>query len=241
MLAELTRVDALVPLVTSVAAALTVQGVLAGRRRTALNEALHELRRPLQALVLHASSAPDSATGGADLPQQTALALRRLDREINGGADLLLHSPVSVATLLDEAVGRCRLRAREASVSLHLEPAPEDLMINVHGAGFAQALDNLIINAIEHGGPLVLVGIERRAGALLVRVADSGRLAVTVSRRRSPVRALAALTGRERHGHGLRVVRRVAATNGAEFHLRRLGIGVEALLELPLPSASGIA
>ncbi len=38
-------------LVASMVAALTAQGLRAGRRRSALNEALHELRRPLQAIA----------------------------------------------------------------------------------------------------------------------------------------------------------------------------------------------
>ena len=40
------------PLALSMAATVAAQGLHAGKRRTALNEALHELRRPLQAVAL---------------------------------------------------------------------------------------------------------------------------------------------------------------------------------------------
>ncbi len=46
------------------AATVAAQGLRAGRRRTALNEALHELRRPLQAVAL--ASGPGVAAAGGD-------------------------------------------------------------------------------------------------------------------------------------------------------------------------------
>src|SRR4249919_2186392 len=49
---ELAEVVAAWPLGATLAAAVAVHGLQVGRRRSALNEALHELRRPLQALAL---------------------------------------------------------------------------------------------------------------------------------------------------------------------------------------------
>jgi len=46
------------------------------------------------------------------------------------------------------------------------------------------------------------------------------------------------LAGRRRHGHGLRIVRRVAARHGGSFRLRRSPSGTEACLELPLSGAN---
>jgi signal transduction histidine kinase len=239
MLAELSRIDSILPLATSLAAVVVVRSLLAGRRRTALNEALHELRRPLQALVLSASSADPSATGSGDLSRQAALALKRLDHEINGDSEVTVPSPVSIARSLEDALARWRPQAQKSGASLHLERPVGDPVISLEEAGFSQALDNLIINAIEHGGPLVLVGAELGPGVLRLTVADSGRSAGTARRRRDLTGAFAALAGRRRHGHGLRLVRRVASAHGGEFHLRRLGIGVEAQLELPLPGGGG--
>src|ERR1700742_1564481 len=54
-----------------------------GRRRTVLNERLHELRRPLQALALMAPRgvAPDDGDGPVEM---ASAALAALEREING-------------------------------------------------------------------------------------------------------------------------------------------------------------
>jgi signal transduction histidine kinase len=237
MLAELTRIEAGWPLAVSLAVAVAAQGLVAGRRRTVLNEALHELRRPLQALVLRTGP---SGAEGAGLPEQAALALERLDREINGGAAAERRQLVEVAALLDEAVRRWQGRAALAGCTLRLRDHCAAATVSGDRGAVAQALDNLIVNAIEHGGSRVIVGAELDAPCIRLVVADSG-LAVPAPRRRLVLRrALPALSGRRRRGHGLRVVRRVAATHGGEFRLRRREAETEAALELPLMGGEGV-
>src|SRR3954452_10308974 len=89
------------PLAASLAA-LGVRGAQGERRRRALNECLHELRRPLQALALAAPAAPrsgDCDRVGSSL-RLAAQALERLDLEINGGAATAATAPVRVEPLL---------------------------------------------------------------------------------------------------------------------------------------------
>ncbi len=79
------------PLAASLAALRPRAAPSAGRRRTALNEALHELRRPLQALALAGPPAePDRL---AVVPADGGARLERLDREINGGPAPLRRAP----------------------------------------------------------------------------------------------------------------------------------------------------
>ena len=86
MTLELTQLVDAWPLGASLAAA-AAQGLLAGRRRTALNEALHELRRPLQVLALiPPTAAAERAPAVEGEVQMAATALGWLEREINGGA-----------------------------------------------------------------------------------------------------------------------------------------------------------
>jgi len=231
VLAELTRIEAGWPLAASLAAAVAGQGLLAGRRRTALNEALHELRRPLQALVL--SLGPAEAPG-VDLSRQTALALERLDREINGGAAADRRETLGVGGLLEAAVRRWQGRAALAGASLRLCEGCAEVSVRGDRGAISQGLDNLIVNALEHGGPRVLVGAELAGPVVRLVVADSGRCGSPREGRRSSRLALASLSGRRRRGHGLRVVRRVAASHGGEFRLRPLEAGARATIELPL-------
>jgi signal transduction histidine kinase len=228
VLAELTRVEAGWPLAASLAAAVTAQGLLAGRRRASLNEALHELRRPLQALAL---TAPLGArASGADLSLQAARALERLDREINGDSAPARRDAVAVEPLLEAAVRRWEGAATAAGATLRRSGPRIGVTLSGDPDGISRALDNLIVNAIEHGGPSVLVGAELAPSVLGLTVVDSGRAGS--ARRRSGRRW--AVTGRRRRGHGLRIVSRVVAAHGGEFRLRPLEDGTEAVVELPL-------
>jgi signal transduction histidine kinase len=232
---ELGQVVAAWPLGASLAAAVAVRGLHAGRRRTALNEALHELRRPLQALALvgpGAGQAGQPAIQGS--VQMAASALERLEREINGGSGEAARAPLFARPLLDSAVGRWKARAALAGGSLSLCWQAGEAMIDGDRCEIAQALDNLIVNAIEHGGPEVVVAARTCPGRLRVSVVDSGRESRPDSRRESPAELVARLSGRRLHGHGLRVVRRTAAAHGGDFRLHSSARGTEAVIELPL-------
>jgi signal transduction histidine kinase len=223
------------PLAASLAAAVGARGIWAGRRRTALNEAVHELRRPLQALALALPGAGRAEPAGIEWSlQMAAVALERLDREINGEAIAADRTALSVRPLLEAAVGRWRGRAALAGGTLDLEWRAGDAVVDGDRCAIVQALDNLIVNAIEHGGAGIAVAADLDEGKLCLSVADSGRGGRPKSRRESPAGLIARLGGRRRHGHGLRVVRRTAAAHGGGFRLRCGEHGSEAVLELPL-------
>jgi signal transduction histidine kinase len=221
------------PLALSMAATVATQGLLAGRRRNALNEALHELRRPLQAVAL-ASGPRLAASGGEDPMELAAAALERLDREINGGPPAPVWGAVDGHSLVDSAVRRWQARAKLCDGSLDLRWNAGRAVVNGDRPALAQALDNLIVNAIEHGGPTIVVAARLREGRLRIAVVDSGRASRPRSRRSSPVEVVARISGRRRHGHGLGVVRRIAVAHDGRFALRRADGGSLAVLELPL-------
>jgi len=234
---ELVEVLAGWPLAASIAAALTARGVRAGRRRAALNEALHELRRPLQAIALAAAPEPHPAGGLGGSLQLAAAALERLDREINGGDLKAAREAVPVWPLLESAVGRWRARTKLGGGDLALRWRAGEAVVDGDRLGLSQAFDNLIVNAIEHGGPSIVVEARLRGERLRVSVADSGRASRPASRRETPAAVLARLAGKRRRGHGLTVVRRIAAAHGGRFALRRSERGSLAVLELPLAEA----
>jgi len=220
---------------TSLALVVVAGGVRAGRRRSALNEALHELRRPLQALSL---VAPEVAAGRSEREldlslRMAASALERLEREVNGGPGVAAGERFAVEPLAREAVARWRARAAHAGVALELRWSGPEVVLHGNRTELAGALDNLIVNAIEHGGPRISVDGSAVGDELRLVVADRGR-SCAADRRRPWAERLARATGRARRGHGLRLVRRVAAGHGGRFELRRAASGAEAALELPL-------
>jgi signal transduction histidine kinase len=225
------------PLVLSMAAAVAAQNLRAGRRRSALNEALHELRRPLQAVVLAAGPPRGGSTPAGEPIELAAAALERLDREINGGPLAPAIGPIDAAALARSAVARWQGRVGLAEGSLELRWNAGAAQIRGDRSALGQALDNLIVNAIEHGGPTIVVAGRIREGRLRIAVVDSGRATRPRSRRNTPAQVIALLTGRHHRGHGLSVVRRVAADLDGRFALRHGERGSLAVLELPLVEA----
>jgi signal transduction histidine kinase len=225
------------PFAASLAAVAAAGTLRRGRRRTALNEALHELRRPLQALALAAPGGGPDATKGLDLTlQMAAVALDRLDREINGAPLASVHEALAVRPLAEAAVERWRARAALAGGSLRLRWQAADAVVRGDRVELGGALDNLIVNAIEHGGPRIELRATLGVGWLRLSVVDRGRDARPRARHDRLRGGLVRLGGRNRHGHGLRVVRRTAVAHGGEFRLRATKTGSEAVLELPLLS-----
>lgn len=225
---SLSEVAAGWPLAASLAV-LCAGSIHGGRRRSALNECLHELRRPLQALSLAGPAAPEGAESCLRLASQ---ALERLDREINGRPAVARPGPVGLEPLLRLALARWRPRAELRGGSVRLCWRAGAAAVIGDSARLEQALDNLLANALDHGGPRIEVEARRLDGAVAIAVVDSGMpCRGAAGRDRDGV--VARLSGRRRHGHGLRLVRRVAAEHGGGFELRRTAGRTEARLSLP--------
>ncbi|MBS1882539.1 MAG: HAMP domain-containing histidine kinase [Actinobacteria bacterium] len=221
-----------------------------GRRRTALNERLHELRRPLQALALMTPEAIGAAGGPIEM---AAVALARLEREINGEGEpaAMVRSTIAVRPLVEAARRRWRWQAGLIGATIAVRWEADEAAVAGDRLDLAGALDNLISNALEHGGPRIELAADLVGGRLCLAVVDSGggagrrarereaAVREREARRRRESRApFGRLSGRARHGHGLRLVRRTAERHGGAFALYRGRHGSSAVLELPLRSSA---
>jgi signal transduction histidine kinase len=222
------------PLGATMAAVAAAQGLRAGRRRNAINRALHELRRPLQAIALTGGGGAATPPAVESSVRLAAAALERLDHEVNGGSLRRPVEEIELRPLLEAALRRWRARAALAGASLDLRWRAGRAVVLGDRVELAQALDNLIVNAIEHGGPAISVDARPHRGRVRIVIADSGRASRPPTRRDTPADVIARLSGRRRHGHGLAVVRRIAVAHKGRFALRRSERGSLALLELPL-------
>lgn len=193
------------------------------QRRTALNRAMHELRRPLQALIL----APGGQRSHERSPGPLELALVALDDldvAINGTRPVLTRRPVAARPLVEGTVSRWRALGARRDRSVRLEWDAGAAVVMADPARLTQALDNLLANAIEHGrGPVMVRGTRSPVGLSLEVVTAGTRPA----RRHSD----------PRRGHGLAVVERVAVAHLGRFRIRSTGQSVAAVLELPLASS----
>jgi signal transduction histidine kinase len=200
--------------------------VITPGHKRALNRALHELRRPLQTLLLleDRGGRPAAAPQGASrrgLLELVSSALQDLDGELNGGAPQRPSRRFSCRESVMACLERWRPQAVGAGgirVYWDAGPAPVD-----GDAGrLAQALDNLLANAVEHGGPPIVITGAHVAGRIRITVANGvprGRVARALDPRR---------------GHGTDVVSQVATAHGGRFALCQTAGGCVAALELPL-------
>jgi len=209
-------VEATVPLAMSAAAVLAGGHVRERRRRRFLNRALHEVRRPLQALVL--------AAGDPVRAEPVVEAVAELDAAINGRAPARTTERIAVRNLAEAVVARWAETATTATARPVLRWRAGQANVIGDRAQLTRALDNLVANAIEHGrGPIEMLGAVRR-DRVRILVRDAGeRGGRPMSGRRDP-----------RRGHGLEIVREVAGAHGGRFVLRCSAAVTIAVLELPL-------
>jgi signal transduction histidine kinase len=173
------------------------------RRARRLNRAVHELRRPLQAIALSLHGCTPDLVGAEACLRQARCALRELDAAINGGCDPSDPSVVRPARILEIAEA-LDLRWRFADVEV--EPPARDQEIEADPDRLGAALDNLVANALRHGTGVVSVRTVSDGGKARFEVRDSGP------------RPNAAFADRDpRHGHGVGVVAEVAAAHGGAF------------------------
>lgn len=212
--------------------------MISRRHRRRLNRALHELRRPLQALTLLdgeedvPSGAPGPGTARRGLLELARSALAELDGEVNGSSIAPEPREVSCRELLHASLERWRAAAEaNGGIKLYWDAGPA--MVVCDPVRMSQALDNLFANALEHGGPpLVATGAEV-AGRLRITVANgAGEGPGTAGSNGSSNGA--EVPSDARRGHGVELVSAVAAEHRGRFALCKTGSGCVAVLELPL-------
>lgn len=206
-----------------------------GRRRSGLNAALHELRRPLQALCLSLPSSSEAGSSHESSLELAVAAVERLDREINGqrvGAEAV---PLSFRPIAEAAVDRWRAAAANVGRPLNLQWSGDDAVLRGDRIALGQAVDNLISNSLRHGSGAVIVAARVEGRVLRLTVGDDGPVVAPAR----PRFAWKRLSGRDRHGHGLAIVRQAAAQHCGSFRLDRSRAGTEARLLLPLSEGRG--
>jgi signal transduction histidine kinase len=214
-------------------------------RSEAVTRACHELRGPLTAARLgldlgtrghHLSLAQIRAIGS-----ELGRASLALDDLACAGADagrLTEVGLVDVCALLTDSVQAWRASAVAAGVELALSEPAEAVLVRGQRLRLAQAVGNLIANAIEHGGRRVSVEISVAEHWAQIGVRDDGPgLPDSV-----PALTHRARRGRGARGRGLAIVQGIAAVHGGRLHARNVERGAHLALELPVAGGSaGIA
>jgi signal transduction histidine kinase len=227
-----------------VAVVAVAVAVLAWRSLTARMDAVaracHELRGPLTAARLGLQL-------GTRAGQLSPMRLQAIDLEL-GRAALALDDltgaaepdcagvTVDLRTLAVDCVEASAGMAASRGIALRLGAAAGHrgggVIVVGHRLRLAQAIGNLVANAIVHGGGFVEVSCIAHAGAARIEVVDGGPGLP------APVAVLAGSPRRRRrrtgHGHGLAVAHAVAEAHGGRLASAPAERGARVVLELPL-------
>jgi signal transduction histidine kinase len=195
------------------------------RRARRLNRAMHEVRRPLQAIALGLERASLDPVATGSCLEQARGALRELDAVVNGRREPPAVSRAIVGEVLDGVAGRWRF------ADVEVDRACAAVEIDADLTRLAAALDNLVANALRHGTGTVRVRAATTARGVRFEVRDGGPATGPARRnRRDP-----------RHGHGLRVVADVAGSHGGSAAAAAPAPGGGTIAAISLPVSGGPA
>jgi signal transduction histidine kinase len=241
-----------------------VAAAIAARCRTAnLGEAVaracHELRGPLTAarlgleLSFRGGQLADARLRAIELELGRAtLALEDLSEACDAAAkrrrpvEVIGGQQVDIAQLLADLVQAWEGQARVRGVEMALAGSGATPVVQGERLRLAQAVGNLIANAVEHGGGVVSVSWHAAAATVRIEVADRGDglpAPVAELARRRPLRwpsprreraARARPQAGSRRGHGLAIASAIAARHGGRLAAAPSDRGARLVLELPL-------
>jgi signal transduction histidine kinase len=221
-------------------AAGAVWRVLAGRMES-VARACHELRGPLTAARLGLQL-------GADAGELSPARLRAIDLEL-GRAALALEDldtagrrgapawrafePVDMRQLVADSVEARLAAAAAQGVELGASWSGRTPAVWGDRLRLAQAIGNLIANAIEHGGGVVSVQGQGEPGRVRIEVIDDGPGLP------APVSELARRPhgGRGRRGRGLAIATAVITSHGGRLAAAPSARGARLVVELPASRA----
>jgi len=226
---------------------------LEGVRQEFVANVSHELRTPLSLIK---SATETLIDGGRQDPQVTARFLEIIEKHANrltlllddllllarldsGRIDLDLR-PVLLASAAQEAIDDAGILARGRGVTL-VQSVPAGLAAHADAHRLAQALGNLIDNAIKYGregGTVEVRGRELGAGQVEISVRDDGPGIAGEALERVFERFYRADKARAREqggtGLGLAIVKNVVQAHGGDVRVESTpGRGTEFFIRLP--------
>jgi signal transduction histidine kinase len=221
------------------------QGV--AREHRLIADASHELRTPLGLMLMQI----DLALSRERSPEETRLALERLQAEtqrlVRLANDLLLLARADEGQLIArrEAVDvrremvatLDRFQGRGAEITVD---APPDAVVLADPDRLAQALDNLVDNAIRHGGGRIELRAAVEGDQVVVHVRDQGPGFPAELDERAFDRFTSGTEARTGSGAGLGLAIVAAIAEALGGHVgagNRAGGGADVWLSLPASSA----
>jgi signal transduction histidine kinase len=174
------------------------------QRMRLIAEAEHELRGPLQVIALGADANLQPELERARIALAD-LSAARSGRRADAGTER-----VRLDRLVWRAATASDLVARRAGGGVHLDWSAGPVTVTANRGRLAQALGNVLANAVEHGGGQVRVTGRRTKRGIRVVIRDSGR------------------------GHGLTIAAKAVRDSGGRLSVAKADRGTAVAIELPV-------
>jgi signal transduction histidine kinase len=206
------------------------------RTRRSLAWPLHELRGALTAIQLGLSTGGGERSDGLQLHVERArLALDDLDCFVDGRRSRESRSREELVDMQELVLRGTRAWSQlapcygaELRASWRAGPA----QVRGRSGRLAQALDNLIANAVEHGRGDVLVESDLVGNSIRIAVADGGQGVPSVSH-------IGKSSPQSRRGHGLAITKSTVREHGGRLLFEQREMGSAAVIELPVQVTPG--
>lgn len=200
------------------------RAVAAVRRALRLRRAMHELRRPLQALALAAAGHDGRCDrrGIEACLEQARFALAELEAAVDRRPRRLAKAEVALAELARGLEDRWR------AAGVTVDPPLCGDVVRADPNRLGAALDNLVANALRHGSSPVRVRTLTAPGVARFEVEDAG-----------PAQSPQPDAGSDpRRGHGLPVAAAAARAHGGVLTPPRRMASGETVAAISLPTSS---
>ncbi len=226
-------------------------------RRRLLANLVHELGRPLGAMLSAVQALQRGAGGDVSLRKElldgVEVEIRRLQRLTNDLTHLheqllgpleLMRSPTHVDTWLSDVLTPWREAAVSKGLEWKVEYSPDLPVIDVDGDRLAQALGNILSNAIQYTPPggEVVVSTGADIEEFWIRVSDSGP-GISLEEQdeifKPFYRGVASSRFPRGMGLGLSIARELVVAHGGRLSLEsKIGRGSAFTVHIPLTSSS---
>ncbi len=215
---------------------------------TATARILHQVKNPLQTIVLHADLLMDEGIVGDPVSrrevseaivaesQRLVAMLNELSVYASGARRAMAREPLSLDDLLRHVARQEEREAEERGVRIDASAVSE---VTILGDSYylRQALDNLVRNACEamsgQEGGLLMLGVDRVGGMAAIRVADNGP-GISPEQMEKIFQPFVSTKGKGM-GLGLSICREIVEGHGGRIEVQsEPGVGTTFTLLIPL-------
>lgn len=217
-----------------------------------ISDAAHQLRNPIAGILALAESVKSAPSGEeakrrAQQVAEAAAHVARLSEQLltlerlRSRAGKSGFKPTDINKIVEQSGARNAPKVMDCGLSFVFERSPTPLIVNCEPILLGEAIENLVDNALVHGGSRmtkIQLSVTRLNGSSVLAVEDDGKGIVGGDREIVFERFAQSEPG-EGSGLGLAIVREIVDQHDGEIRVLDGALGTGARFEVALPLVDG--